>query len=498
MKAKIIINKKFETGEIDKRIYGSFVEHVGRVVYGGVYDPTHESADEHGFRGDVKELVKEMDVPIVRYPGGNFVSAYIWEDGTGDRALRPTRQDPTWKVIETNEFGIDEFQLWAKQVGAEIDMTVNLGTRGPADAQNLVEYCNSDNGGYYAAMRKRNGFEEPFRIKTWCLGNEMDGPWQIGQKTAEQYGSLAAETAKLMKRIDPSIELVVCGSTANDMPTFGKWDLTVLEHTYDLVDYISLHRYFDRCQYRDPAVFLARSVEMDEYIKTMAAICDVVKAEKHSKKTLMLAMDEWNVWSTMIMVNNSDDWSKAPPLLEQEYSFIDALLAGCMLITLQNNCDRVKIACLAQLVNAIAPIMTENGGKLWKQTIFYPFVYASRYGRGKTLKSVVSCDTYNTDLDTNVPYLEASVINNEKNRELVVFAVNRSLEENMELSLDLDGFENAELIEHIELYSDDLDATNTKECQSVHPVKVETAETGSCVRKACLNKHSWNMLRFSY
>ena len=239
MKARIIANKRFVIGDIDRRIYGSFIEHLGRAVYGGIYETTHPTADSQGFRQDVINLVKKLRVPIVRYPGGNFVSGYNWEDGTGDKSKRPKRMELAWMAIETNEVGIDEFQEWAKRANSEVMMAVNLGTRGAEDARNCVEYCNAATDTYYANMRRKNGFEQPFGIKVWCLGNEMDGPWQIGHKTAEEYGRLAAETAKIMKWVDPSIELVACGSSGLGMNTFGEWELTVLDHTYDYVDYIS-------------------------------------------------------------------------------------------------------------------------------------------------------------------------------------------------------------------------------------------------------------------
>ena len=295
MKATIIINKNFCIGEIDKRIYGSFIEHIGRAVYGGIYEPSHKTADQNGFRQDVAELVKEIEVPIVRYPGGNFVSGYNWEDGIGDKSKRPKKQELAWKSIETNEVGIDEFQQWAKDVNAEINMAVNLGTRGSADAQKLLEYCNSDSDTYYANLRRENGFEKPFNIKTWCLGNEMDGPWQIGHKTSNEYGRIACETAKVMKRIDPNVELVVCGSSNYNMPTFGQWEWDVLNHTYEHIDYISLHQYYENYS-GNTADFLGRSVHMDNFIKSVAAICDAIKAKKHSAKTLNLSFDEWNVW----------------------------------------------------------------------------------------------------------------------------------------------------------------------------------------------------------
>ena len=229
MKGKIIANKNFKIGDIDRRIYGSFIEHLGRAVYGGIYEPTHPTADDQGFRGDVIDLVKKLNVPMVRYPGGNFVSGYNWEDGIGDKSKRPRKMELAWQVVETNQVGVDEFQEWAKRANTEVMMAVNLGTRGVDDARNFVEYCNATTDTYYANMRKANGFEEPFGFKVWCLGNEMDGHWQIGHKTADEYGRLAVETAKVIKWVDPSIELVACGSSNLGMPTFGEWELTVLD-----------------------------------------------------------------------------------------------------------------------------------------------------------------------------------------------------------------------------------------------------------------------------
>ena len=490
MKARITVNKSYKIGSIDKRIYGSFIEHIGRAVYGGIYEPENESADDMGFRGDVIDLVKKIDVPIVRYPGGNFVSGYNWMDGTGDKSKRPKRIDLAWKSTETNEVGIDEFQEWARRVGSEVMMAVNLGTGTPSDAQNLVEYCNLDTDTYYADMRRKNGFEKPFGIKTWCLGNEMDGPWQIESKTAEEYGRKACETAKLMKWTDPSIELVACGSSGYNMPTFGDWELTVLNHTYDYVDYVSLHQYYGN-QKNNAEDFLGRSEHMDAFIKSVAAICDAVKAKKHSHKTVNLSFDEWNVWYHSHGVKVKD-WSVAPPIIEDIYNFEDALVVGCMLITLQNNCDRVKMACLAQLVNVIAPIMTKTGGGAWAQTTFYPYMYASQYGRGETLKPIVECESYQTSDKFNVPYAAVSVIDNAEKRELTVFAVNRSLENEMEIDLNAEGFEGARLCKHVEVYSDDLKAINTEECERVTAVERELSDT------TVLKKHSWNMLVYKY
>ena len=491
MKARITANRRFIIGDIDRRIYGSFIEHIGRAVYGGIYEPTHPTADDMGFRLDVIELVKRLNVPIVRYPGGNFVSGYNWEDGTGDRSKRPRRMELAWMSTETNEVGIDEFQEWAKRANTSVMMAVNLGTRGIDDARNCVEYCNSTTDTYYANMRRANGFENPFGIKVWCLGNEMDGRWQIGHKTAEEYGRLAAEAAKVMRWVDPSIELVACGSSGLGMPTFGEWELTVLDHTYDYIDYISLHTYYENNANNAPR-FLACSEKMDEFIKGTAAICDAVKAKKKSRKTVNLSFDEWNVWFHSKEQDKSRErWTVAPALVEDIYTFEDALVVGCMLMTLQNNCDRVRMACLAQLVNVIAPIMTENGGKAWAQTIFYPFMYASAYGNGVTLRTIAESDSYKVGQDS-IPFLASSVVYDAEAKEVIVYAVNRSLDEDMELEIELEGFEKYRLIEHIELYAEDLKAINDSENERVAPKQKDIANDGRVI----LQKHSWNMLRY--
>ena len=494
MKAKITVNKKFAIGEIDKRIYGSFIEHLGRAVYNGIYEPSHPTSDDMGFRGDVLELIKQLEVPIVRYPGGNFVSGYNWEDGTGDKEKRPQKQDLAWFSVETNEVGIDEFQEWAKRANSEVMMAVNLGTRGVEDAKNCIEYCNAETDTYYANLRRKNGFEKPFGIKVWCLGNEMDGRWQICAKTPEEYARLATETAKIMKWVDPSIELVACGSANPYMGTFGKWEMTVLEHAYDYIDYISLHSYYSNRLDNTPN-FLARAEEMDRFIKGTVAICDAIKAKGRKAKSINLSFDEWNVWYRTMNQEKADKrWQKAPHLLEEVYNFEDALLVGCLLMTLQNNCDRVKMACLAQLVNVIAPIMTENDGNAWCQTIFYPFMYASVYGRGEALKAIIESDSYTSKDGWDIPYLYSSVINNKEKNELIVFAANRSLDEDLKLDICLENFENYKLKEHIELYSDNLKEINDKDAQRVTPKSLNVSESGSVT----LKKHSWNMLKFEY
>ena len=493
MKAKLFADRHFPIGNIDRRIYGSFLEHLGRAVYGGIYDPEHPTADDMGFRADVLELVRKLRVPVVRYPGGNFVSGYNWEDGTGPKENRPRRMEQAWSAIETNQVGIDEFQEWARRAGTEVMMAVNLGTRGVEDARNLVEYCNFPGGTKYSDLRCANGFEKPFGIKYWCLGNEMDGPWQIGHKTAREYGRLAAEAGKVMKWTDPSIQLVACGSSNTGMPTFGSWEETVLEETYDVADFLSLHSYYGNPD-NNTEEFLACSKDMDDFISTVASICDVVKSRLHSDKTMMLSFDEWNVWfHSGEQDKKIEKWTVAPPQLEDVYNFEDALVVGCLLITLLRHADRVKMACLAQLVNVIAPIMTETGGRSWAQTIFYPFLDASLHGNGVSLRTAVECGSYQAGKYGETSYLESIAVANEQAREIVVFAVNRSLTEEMELEIQVTGYGDLEKLSHRILFCEDLKAVNTADApDTVAPGELPLTEA------TVLPKHSWNVIRYRY
>jgi alpha-L-arabinofuranosidase len=462
MRAKIFLDKEFVIGEVDRRLFGSFIEHLGRAVYGGIYEPGHPRADARGFRLDVLELVRELKLPIVRYPGGNFVSSFNWEDSVGPVDRRPRRLDLAWKSVEPNSFGLGEFMRWAEEAGTETMMAINLGTRGIDAARSLVEYCNHPGGSYWSDLRKSHGSPKPFGIKLWCLGNEMDGPWQVGQKTPDEYGRIAYETAKALKLFDPSLELVACGSSNGRMPTFPQWEATVLEHCYDSVDYISLHHYFKNHEDDLPA-FLASSIGMDRFIDSVAAACDFVKAKKRSKKPMYLSFDEWNVWYHSDEADRkSEPWQVGPRLLEDVYTMEDALVVGCLLNSLLRHADRVKIACLAQLVNVIAPIMTENGGAAWRQTIYWPFLFASKYGRGTSMALRIDTPAYESRDFGEAPYLDASAVLSEDGSSLSLFCVNRSREP-MELELAAAGFEGLALEEKIELCHEDLKATNSAE-----------------------------------
>lgn len=498
MKASMFIDAADQISKIDDRIFGSFIEQLGRAVYEGIYQPGHPAADEDGFRKDVIDAVKKLNVPLIRYPGGNFVSQYNWEDGIGPKETRPTRLDLAWQSIETNEFGLHEFMKWADKVGAEANMAVNLGTRGIEAAANLVEYCNFPKGTYYSDLRRKNGQEQPFAIRTWCLGNEMDGPWEIGTQTAYEYGHLANETAKAMKRVDESIELVACGSSSMDNPTFGEWEKTVLDQCYDNVDYLSLHRYYGYYNDDDPSEldnYLGKNIDLDQFIKGVVAICDAVKARKRTKKTINLSFDEWNVWYHS---NEADakieHWQKAPHLLEDIYNFEDALLVGSLLLTLLKNSDRVKIACLAQLVNVIAPIMTETDGGVWFQSIYYPFMQVSRYGRGTALMPHQQSETYKSREFDAVPFLDSLAVINEDAGEVVVFAENKSQTETMDFEMRFKDVRPTSIIEATQFYGYDPKADNRDGKMKLQPLTGVTADGAAAA--ATLEPLSWNMMRF--
>lgn len=497
--ARIILDRDYRIGLIDKRIYGSFIEHLGRAVYGGIYEPGHPLADELGFRTDVIDAVKRLGVPLVRYPGGNFVSGFHWEDSVGPVEKRPKRLDLAWSTTETNEVGLHEFARWAGKAGCELMYAINLGTRGPEQARDVVEYANHPGNSRFSDMRIANGQRDPLGIKLWCLGNEMDGPWQMGRKTAFEYGRVANEAAKLMKWVDPSIELVACGSSGPGMPTFGDWELTMLNECYENIDYVSLHRYYDNPD-GDTAAFLARTMDMDEFIRTVVSICDAVKGKKHSPKRIDLSFDEWNVWyhsqEQDKEIQKRDKWGRALPLLEDVYTFEDALLVGSMLITLLRNADRVRIACLAQLVNVIAPIMTRNGGGCWAQTIYYPFLHASKYGRGTALKTLIESPLYDCRDYEGVPIIDA-VATQADDGSLTVFCVNRDLTEDCLLELDLRSFGPLKMTEHIVLHHDDVHAVNTEAApHTVFPTQLPPSPLDGGRAEVRLSPLSWNVLRF--
>jgi len=393
MHASVALDRAAVVAPVNRRLFGSFVEHLGRCVYDGIYEPSHPTADQDGFRRDVVDLVRELGSSTIRYPGGNFVSGYKWEDGIGPRENRPVRRDLAWHSLESNQVGVDEFARWCKLTGSELMMAVNLGTRGIAEVLDLLEYTNHPCGTALSDLRVANGAPEPYDIRMWCLGNEMDGPWQLGHMSAEDYGKLASRTAAVMKTVDETLELVVCGSSGSGMPTFGEWERVVLEQSYEHVDFVSCHAYYQE-RNGDLGSYLASSLDMQYFIETVVATADHVKHKLRSNKTINLSFDEWNIWYLDEHRDSdevNDEWRFAPRQLEDAYSVADAVVLGNLLITLLKNSDRVTSASLAQLVNVIAPIMTEPGGEAWRQTTFFPFSVTSRLAEGVVVRPVIAC-----------------------------------------------------------------------------------------------------------
>ncbi|HEX8630573.1 MAG TPA: alpha-N-arabinofuranosidase [Catenuloplanes sp.] len=494
--ATVTLDPAFAVGQVDPRLFGAFVEHMGRCVYTGIFEPGHPSADEHGFRDDVAQLTRDLGVPIVRYPGGNFVSGYRWEDGVGPASQRPTRLDLAWRSLETNQVGVNEFQRWAAAVGSATMMAVNLGTRGIDAARDLVEYCNVAAGTHWSDLRREHGATDPHAVKVWCLGNEMDGPWQIGHKTAQEYGRLAAEAGKAMRRVDPGIELVAAGSSNRRMPTFGSWEATVLAETYELVDYVSLHSYYEQ-HGDDRDSFLAVGVDMDRYIEEVVATADHVRAVGRHRKRLHLAFDEWNVWYQDRFVGERNlEIGHAPRLIEDVYSVTDAVVVGSLLITLLRHADRVRIGCLAQLVNVIGPIMTEPGGSAWRQSIYHPFALTSRHGRGTVLRVEPRGPVHDTADHGEVPTLDAVAVRAADGESLALFAVNRDRTRPMTLDVDLRGMPGLATAEHVAIADDDADAVNTAaDPDRVVPRRLDEPKVDSGRLSAVLPPLSWNMIR---
>ncbi len=500
MKAAVTVHKDFTISRVDDRIYSAFLEHLGRAIYTGIYEPDHPTADKNGMRGDVAALVRDLNIPYVRYPGGNFVSAYNWEDGVGPREQRPTRLDLAWHTSDNNAVGVHEFSDWCDTVGTKMMLAINLGSRGLDEARNFVEYVNGPLGSYWGDLRRKNGRAEPFDCRLWCLGNEMDGPWQVGHKTAEEYGRLANEVAKTLRAFDKKLELIVCGSSNSDMKTYPEWERIVLEHTYESVDHISLHMYF-----RNPAKhtgnYLALSRKLEDYITTVESTINLVKANKRSKHNVYISFDEWNVWyhsnkADRAILDGNEGWPTAPRLLEDIYNFEDVLQVGCILNTFIRKSNVVKIACIAQLVNVIAPIMTDPKGAAWRQTIYYPYYFASIFGRGTALNLAVSCPGYDADIADNVPWLDISGVHDETGGTVTFFAVNRHATDSLPVEISLLGFGRATVIDHQEMTHLMLEAVNTATNQTnVTPRKGSGAKVADGVLTLALKPYSYSMIR---
>jgi len=516
-RAALSVHPAHQVGPVRRRTFGSFVEHMARCVYTGLYEPGHPTADADGLRGDVLELTRELGVSTVRYPGGNFVSDHRWEDGVGPREERPRRHDRAWHSTETNAFGLHEFMTWAERAEVEPMYAVNLGTRGMQEALDVLEYANAPAGTALSDRRVGNGRAEPFGIRMWCLGNEMDGPWQIGHKPAAEYGRIAAETARAMRREDEDLELVACGSSFPSMPTFGAWEQAVLEACYEDVDMVSAHIYY-REEHGDQASYLAVADDLDAYLDAVVAAMDHVRTLRRSEKRLMISLDEWNVTTNghgdAGSVPAGDDWPVAPRFAESTYSAQDAVVVGSLLICLLRRTDRVAAAAQAQLVNVLGPIRTTPGGPAWRQTIFHPFALTSRHARGQVLRGAIDSPTVTTERFGEVAALDATCTWDEESGELTVLAVNRSAADALELTVPRDGFdgpggpggpgdgsaeEGFELVEALVLHEDDPYAVNTaEEPDRVLPRPLEEVHLEGRSVTAALPPISWAMVRLRW
>jgi alpha-N-arabinofuranosidase len=496
---RIYADSRRTLAPVHREVFGSFLEHLGRAIYEGIYDPKSKLSDSNGFRKDVLEEIKKLGVPIIRYPGGNFVSGYNWLDGIGPKANRPAVLDKAWNSINSNEFGTDEFLAWCRLVGTEPLLGLNLGTGTAEQAAALVEYCNLDKGTRWSDLRRKNGIAEPYKVQKWCLGNEMDGPWQIGHMSAAEYGLKAADAARQMRYVDPSLKLVACGSSGPGMPTYLEWDREVLEQCYEYVDAISLHRYFTNAEETggDSSKFLAMNLSMERQIDEVAAVCDMVRGHKRSPKKLWLSFDEWNVWYRARSGDAMNGHRQgAPHLLEEVYNLEDALLVGGLINSLIRKAERVQLACLAQLVNVIAPIMTNANGLL-RQTIYYPYSWALEFARGAALELLVESSTYDVSGMGAVSYVDAAGTYQADTGKIALFLLNRDLAKAHQVEIVWEG-SSPRAVDGVVLTGNDLKAVNTFDAPArVAPQKAEKPSTAGGRTTIELAPRSYTVIEWS-
>lgn len=472
LSAQLYLDPNRTIGEISPLLFGGFAEHMGRCIYEGIYDPLSPHADERGLRHDVLEALCELDFRVIRYPGGNFLSGYRWLDGVGPRANRPSRRDLAWHSIETNQFGTDEFIEFCRQLGTQPMLGVNLGTGTIEEASNLVEYCNGTPGTYFADLRVANGHPDAYGVQYWCLGNEMDGPWQIGHLEMKEYGRKAREAAKLIKYQDPSVKLVLCGSSNTVMPTYPEWDRVVLEDCWEQVDYLSMH-YYAGNRDGDTSSYLAQAAQFESHIDTLAGTLRYVKSKQRSHHDVYLSWDEWNVWYKNQEMNGR--WSQAPHLIEEVYNLEDALVVAQWLNVFLRKCDVLKIACLAQIVNVIAPILTTQDS-LVKQTIYYPFMMHSQLARGQSLAVATNAPQIATRQFGDVPALDVSASYDANTGESAIFIVNRSQTDALRTEIVWQGQAPQQITRAHQLSGSDVKATNNFE----HPETIVPRQITDC------------------
>jgi alpha-L-arabinofuranosidase len=434
-KAQVFIDTNRAISAISPLLFSGFIEHMGRAVYEGIYDPASPYADKHGLRSDVLAVLRKINYRSIRYPGGNFLSGYRWLDGVGPQNQRPHRRDLAWQSIETNQFGTNEFIQFCRQINTEPMLGVNLGTGTIQEAADLVEYCNAPPLTQFAQLRAEHGYAEPHNVKYWCLGNEMDGPWQIGHLEAPEYGLKAREAAKMMRLHDPSISLILCGSSYSTMPTYPEWDRVALEHCWHVVDYHSLHYYADNRD-NDSASYLALAADFEAFVDALEGVLRYVKAKQRSKHDVYLSWDEWNVWYKATTPKDlQGGWTEAPHLSEEVYNLEDALVVAQWLNVFLRRADVLKIACVAQVVNTISPLHTTRDAVL-KHSTYYPIMLFSQLASGTSLDVAVQSPRYETIKFGDMPLLDVSASYDETSGKCVVFIVNRSQTESLPTELN--------------------------------------------------------------
>ncbi|MBQ3880412.1 MAG: alpha-L-arabinofuranosidase [Oscillospiraceae bacterium] len=528
-KATIIVHPGYEIGEISPRLYSAFLEPIGNMVNGSMYNPKHPTADEKGLRHDFIDAIAKTDLPAVRLPGGNFVSGWDWKDSIGPRESRKVHLDLAWRQYITNDVGHDEYLQWAEMAKVEPLYTINLGTGDINDATSIVEYTNHKGGTYWSDLRRKNGHEDPYGVKLWYLGNEPDGYWQIGSwmNNPKGYGILANESSKLMKWVDPRIETVACVSCSPNLAHYPEWDLTVLQECYHSVDYISMHHYQSVVE-GDLPTFLGASRYFEDYINTEIAICDYVAAKLKSPRKMMLSFDEYG---TMMRPKGELHYGRGeyPHFLAHYYTdpdrqhvmhdpdnmptrgprmggdMLGALANASTLLAFLRHADRVKIGCATGGLGILASCDREH---VWATASAYPYTQLMRYGRGTSLRTSVDCDTYDIPSyivdDTNqyyeqegVDFIDTAAAYDKESGEVNIFVINRNWESSNDVELDLRGFDGLKFIEHIEMHTDDLTKANTWQTpDAIKPVVNPDAKFEGGKLSACVKPLSWNVFRF--
>jgi len=524
--SKISVHPDFRIGDISPRLYGAFLEPIGTMVNGSMYNPKHPTADAKGFRHDYMDALKESHLPAVRLPGGNFVSGWDWKDSIGPIANRKTMLDTAWYQYYTNEIGLDEYLQWTEMIGSEPMYTINLGTGNLTDALHVVEYANHKGGSYWSDLRQKYGREAPYGVKTWYLGNEMDGPWQIGswQKNPRGYGILAHEVSKGIKWVDPKIETVACVSCSPFLAHYPQWDLEVLQECYETVDYISLHHYHIAAP-GDYGALFGGSCFFEDYINTEIGLCDFLQAKLRTPKKMMLSFDEYGsrmqplgeilpgrgyVWEQEL--DPTREYVRHDPdnmdynRFRQGGDMLNALTSASTLLVLLRHADRVKIGCMTGGLGAMA---ATDRLHVWKHAVYYPFSQLIKYGRGVSLTTAVECETYDIPgyaishqfqyrTHKGIPFVESAAAFDKDKGELNIFVINRDWENDSSLDLDVSAFQGYRLIEHIQLYSDDINAANTYENPNavVPSINSDTVLKDGKI-KANLKKNSWNVFRLA-